>query len=600
MYERKMWKATAGRQIDNVQAEENDDWDTDPDFVNDQNEEEQRYGKGGKTAGAINMAQLREETEKADADKKKREYDEGPKASLGYGGKFGVQKDRMDKSAVGHDYIGKVEKHESQKDYKTGFGGQFGVQKDRVDKSAAGWDHIEKVEKHESQKDYKTGFGGQFGVQKDRVDKSAVGWDHVEKLEKHESQKDYKTGFGGQFGVQKDRVDKSAAGWDHIEKVEKHESQKDYKTGFGGKFGVQKDRMDKSAVGFADLPEKPGNNYAKTKPDIAGAKPSNIRARFENFAVTAEEDARKRAEEQKKIRAEKDKQDKDEASKKFVSADSDTVKQVERKGPVDTGRSGGIGNAISAFNQPKESVHIKRDPIVLPKAAPVKEEPVASPVVVTAPPPDIIPKSEPTPASDLVMTSAPQSPPISQELTHASEPVTISKPEYQQPEEESQYDNHWDDEAPEYGNIGTIKANPNANKKSVIVEPPPTQEPVTHEEEENVYGNADMIKAVAQETPATTQQDDEIVLNPDDPGVTAIALYDYQAAAEDEISFDPDDVITHIDMVSLLGLQFTYIKTITNDFCVPLQIDEGWWRGFCARTQQYGLFPANYVQLDQK
>lgn len=37
-------------------------------------------------------------------------------------------------------------------DYTQGFGGKFGVQSDRQDKSAAGWDHIEKVEKHESQK----------------------------------------------------------------------------------------------------------------------------------------------------------------------------------------------------------------------------------------------------------------------------------------------------------------------------------------------------------------------------------------------------------------------------------------------------------------
>ena len=37
-------------------------------------------------------------------------------------------------------------------DYKTGFGGSFGVQKDRVDKSAVGWEHHEKVDKHESQK----------------------------------------------------------------------------------------------------------------------------------------------------------------------------------------------------------------------------------------------------------------------------------------------------------------------------------------------------------------------------------------------------------------------------------------------------------------
>ena len=48
-------------------------------------------------------------------------------------GKFGVQKDRQDSSAVGHDYVGKTEKHSSQKDYATGFGGKFGVQKDRQD-----------------------------------------------------------------------------------------------------------------------------------------------------------------------------------------------------------------------------------------------------------------------------------------------------------------------------------------------------------------------------------------------------------------------------------------------------------------------------------
>ena len=37
-------------------------------------------------------------------------------------------------------------------DYKTGFGGQYGVQADRVDKSAVGWDHSQKVDKHNSQK----------------------------------------------------------------------------------------------------------------------------------------------------------------------------------------------------------------------------------------------------------------------------------------------------------------------------------------------------------------------------------------------------------------------------------------------------------------
>merc|ERR1711936_29554 len=57
-------------------------------------------------------------------------------------------------------------------------------------------------------------------------------------------------------------------------------------------------------------------------------------------------------------------------------------------------------------------------------------------------------------------------------------------------------------------------------------------------------------------------------------GVSAIALYDYQADAEDEISFDPNDIITNIEMV-----------------------DEGWWIGEC--HGRFGLFPANYVELRQ-
>jgi len=55
-------------------------------------------------------------------------------------------------------------------DYATGFGGKYGVQKDRVDQSAVGWDHQEKLAQHGSQTDQSTGFGGKFGVQGDRKD----------------------------------------------------------------------------------------------------------------------------------------------------------------------------------------------------------------------------------------------------------------------------------------------------------------------------------------------------------------------------------------------------------------------------------------------
>ncbi|XP_055376330.1 drebrin-like protein [Condylostylus longicornis] len=58
-----------------------------------------------------------------------------------------------------------------------------------------------------------------------------------------------------------------------------------------------------------------------------------------------------------------------------------------------------------------------------------------------------------------------------------------------------------------------------------------------------------------------------------DEGLKAYALYDYQAADETEITFDPGDIITRID-----------------------QIDEGWWYGM-GPDGMCGLFPANYVQL---
>lgn len=59
----------------------------------------------------------------------------------------------------------------------------------------------------------------------------------------------------------------------------------------------------------------------------------------------------------------------------------------------------------------------------------------------------------------------------------------------------------------------------------------------------------------------------------DDQGLMVRALYDYQAADDTEISFNPDDIISHVD-----------------------QIDEGWWQGL-APDGTYGLFPANYVEI---
>ncbi|XP_046739523.1 drebrin-like protein isoform X2 [Diprion similis] len=64
-----------------------------------------------------------------------------------------------------------------------------------------------------------------------------------------------------------------------------------------------------------------------------------------------------------------------------------------------------------------------------------------------------------------------------------------------------------------------------------------------------------------------------VYFDPNNEGMKARALYDYQAADNTEITFDPGDVITHIDA-----------------------IDEGWWQGL-GPDGTYGLFPANYVEV---
>lgn len=64
-----------------------------------------------------------------------------------------------------------------------------------------------------------------------------------------------------------------------------------------------------------------------------------------------------------------------------------------------------------------------------------------------------------------------------------------------------------------------------------------------------------------------------LYFDPNNQGMVARALYDYQAADNTEITFDPGDIIKYIDA-----------------------IDEGWWQGL-GPDGTYGLFPANYVEV---
>ncbi|XP_036102419.1 drebrin-like protein isoform X3 [Molossus molossus] len=97
-------------------------------------------------------------------------------------------------------------------------------------------------------------------------------------------------------------------------------------------------------------------------------------------------------------------------------------------------------------------------------------------------------------------------------------------------------------------------------------------------EEEAVYEDPPEQEALYEEPPVVQQPDAGSVHVDHAPGLSgkglcARALYDYQAADETEISFDPENLITGIEV-----------------------IDEGWWRGY-GPDGHFGMFPANYVEL---
>uniref|UniRef100_A0A8C6BBX1 Drebrin like n=1 Tax=Monodon monoceros TaxID=40151 RepID=A0A8C6BBX1_MONMO len=110
-------------------------------------------------------------------------------------------------------------------------------------------------------------------------------------------------------------------------------------------------------------------------------------------------------------------------------------------------------------------------------------------------------------------------------------------------------------------------------------EPVPSAPPCSvPAEEEAVYKEPPEQETLYEEPPMVQQQDTSSERIDHYPGLSgkglcARALYDYQAADETEISFDPENLITGIEV-----------------------IDEGWWRGY-GPDGHFGMFPANYVEL---
>ncbi|XP_057628214.1 drebrin-like protein isoform X1 [Chionomys nivalis] len=115
----------------------------------------------------------------------------------------------------------------------------------------------------------------------------------------------------------------------------------------------------------------------------------------------------------------------------------------------------------------------------------------------------------------------------------------------------------------------------------VCEEPAPSSLSAVQTDEEPTYEEAPEQEALYEEPPLVQQQGADSVhidnymqgQGLSGQGLCARALYDYQAADDTEISFDPENLITGIEV-----------------------IDEGWWRGY-GPDGHFGMFPANYVEL---
>ncbi|XDV48392.1 hypothetical protein PO909_017807 [Leuciscus waleckii] len=117
-----------------------------------------------------------------------------------------------------------------------------------------------------------------------------------------------------------------------------------------------------------------------------------------------------------------------------------------------------------------------------------------------------------------------------------------------------------------------------SNKDNSQLSPKPDVQVVSDNYELPVEQKQPLYEAVVEpdaiyEEPPQVEEPNKAYETVVDRGVCARALYDYQAADDTEISFDPDDIITGIEM-----------------------IDEGWWRGY-SPDGHFGMFPANYVEL---
>lgn len=257
------------------------------------------------------------------------------------------------------------------------------------------------------------------------------------------------------------------------------------------------------------------------------------------------------------MREEKDKIDREQAlnSQQQSEVAKEAIEKPQRRNQIDTGRSGGIGNAISAFNQAQTTTETappvpRKEPIKLPKQPIEEPKPVQEKSIPVSKQPDLIPSQpepEPEPEPELETETVAAVPPPEAfsspapvEQIHPSNGAQVTTVEQTHVQEQI------------YSNMGEqIYSNVNYEEKNNAASQQPVENKSAQAETANVADGEQMTFV------STLVGNEETDLSEyiEDTGIKANALYDYQATADDEISFDPNDIITHIEQVNVLKTQ---------------------------------------------
>lgn len=332
--------------------------------------------------------------------------------------------------------------------------------------------------------------------------------------------------------------------------------------GFGGKYGVEKTK-DSSAVGwdYHEVVEKHTSQAKPSREVLAKGTASNLKSKWESGVVSDED----KKQEQRRQRLEQEKREK-EAEEKRVASLQESQLPDKKQREVKTQEVHKLDLAARGFGSERKESHEKTTSHVEPVSK-------GSATNLKAKWESMGRGSEEDKkrAEEQRLQRIQQEKKEQQLAQEAEEKRQASLREAQEREPQFTEDAQHEEQTPP-------KSKEDRPKIKLGVSVLPTSKTSSPSSPQTAGQQA--IRAVS---PKPVSPVPEQLFNPQEKngsqegeeelGLTAVALYDYQAAAEDEITFDPDEIITNIDM-----------------------IDEGWYRGKC--RGKVGLFPANYVELN--